>query len=139
MSQPPLPLCVDNQLKSSSCTVALYLSAPILTPSTPFPLASALLSPYISSLLSLSAAPHTPILTTTYFTYGQPTPPSSLPPNLLVVPSVSSEGTTARLATALDEAIEQAEELFWRVVGDEGRKEGVLFFAKDAAEGDDDD
>lgn len=34
------------------------------------------------------------------------------------------------MAISLDEAVEEAERIFWKIVGEVGRKEGVELFAK---------
>lgn len=116
--------------------VVLYLSAPLLAPPSSSSDAASLLEPYLSSLLSLDTDTDTaisPLFTTFFFLSDSPSPPPppSLPANMLVVPSLPSFGSTATMATSLDEAVEEAERLFWIIVGEEGRKEGVEFFARD--------
>lgn len=126
--------------------VALYLSAPLLAPPATGIDAAATLKPYIDSLLRLADTPIQPLYAVTYYC-ARAMPPSSnsesdsdsLPANLLVVPPLPSSGTTASLITSLDEAAEEAERIFWRVVGQQGRDEGVEFFPREPSNGDEDD
>lgn len=126
--------------------------------------ARACLEPYLNALLSLSeaaaqddAADSLPVYTAAYWspystlatpssapTIPTPNPSNSnsnatLPLNLLITPSLPSVSRTASLIATLDEIVPSVEDLFWRIVGEEGRKEGVQFFAKEerAADGDD--
>lgn len=43
------------------------------------------------------------------------------------------------MITALDEVVGVVEELFWRIVGEEGKKEGVEFFRKEDSGEDEED
>ncbi|KAK4055794.1 hypothetical protein OIV83_000341 [Microbotryomycetes sp. JL201] len=123
----------------------LYLHAPI--DATDFDVADRvenLLSPYLFALLSLSHTTGDGVNPLKWVVYeakeAAPTIDSSgLPQNLVVIPPIE-ESLTANLCTALDDAVEAAEDLFWRIVGDTGRREGVQFFAPEPhKDGDDDD
>ncbi|GAA5962077.1 hypothetical protein JCM3765_005514 [Sporobolomyces pararoseus] len=120
----------------------LYLSAPLL-PSSSSPTSigapSTYLASYLDSLLSLlpEEASRKPLYTASYFI---PTPPSSLPSipaNLLVTPSLPSAGQSEGLIMALDEVVEVVETMFWKIVGEEGKKEGVEFFRREVVDDDD--
>ncbi|KAM0788650.1 hypothetical protein ACM66B_002752 [Microbotryomycetes sp. NB124-2] len=105
--------------------------------------AESLLSPYLEALVSLvpnsdQAASNVAWAVYNFERSSVRVDSSRLPSNLVVIPSVEYS-TTASLCTALDEAVELAENLFWQVVGDEGKKEGVQFFAPDLREGDEDE
>lgn len=90
------------------------------------------MSPYLDSLLSTVPGTATPLYSSFHFLHSAPTPPHDSPPNLLVVPDLlNSLGRTDALVTALDEAAVVAERLFWRVVGEGAREEGVEFFARE--------
>lgn len=93
--------------------------------------ADALLKPYLDSLLAISPTAPIPLLTAFYFLFPPPPAPCTTPENFLVVPPLSSEGTTASLTTALDESVLEAERLFWRIVGEDALDEGVKFFPKE--------
>lgn len=126
-------LVADGSLLNDA--VVLYLSAPLLGPPSTNTSADSLLTPYLTSLLSHSSpTPLTPLFTATYFlsSHLATNPPPNTPANFLVVPRLPSEGSTAALATSLDEAVEEAERVFWKVVGEEGRAEGVGFFVGEA-------
>lgn len=58
---------------------------------------------------------------------------------MLVVPQLPSAGTTASLITALDEAALEAERIFWLIVGEQGKADGVEFFARDVSADEQDD
>jgi len=58
---------------------------------------------------------------------------------LIVTPSLPSQEKSEGLITALDEVVGVVEELFWRIVGEEGKKEGVEFFRKENSGEDEDD
>ncbi|GAA5853500.1 hypothetical protein JCM8547_002480 [Rhodosporidiobolus lusitaniae] len=122
----------------------LYLSAPHLTPTTVSP--SDLLQPYLDALLSLpfsspsssSSTPCTPLLTLTHSSFPpSPQLPSlSLPANFLLTPSPPlRHKETASLVDTLDDLVFAVEESFWRIVGEEGRREGVEFFKREVGEG----
>ncbi|KAK4698211.1 hypothetical protein P7C70_g8074, partial [Phenoliferia sp. Uapishka_3] len=123
----------------------LYLSAPLLS-ATSSPDPSSILSPYLTALLSLlNPLDPSPVLFTSYRTlYSIPSSsPPTLPTNFRAVPSLPSRGgargalsTTAQLVSAVDEAAVLAEELFWEIVGEEGRKEGVIFFPEEEVQAD---
>ncbi|BGP53132.1 hypothetical protein JCM8202_004217 [Rhodotorula sphaerocarpa] len=129
----------------------LYLSGTVSERAAPssssgyeVPDARALLEPYLDALLALAMsqaaqgsetpAPK-PVYTAAYYgptaNTAAPASPASLPLNLLVTPSLTSTGQTRALTETLDEVATSAEELFWRVVGEEGRRDGVQFFAKE--------
>ncbi|GAA6043159.1 hypothetical protein JCM8097_004348 [Rhodosporidiobolus ruineniae] len=139
----------------------LYLSAPLLVPFSPSeqPDAAALLQPYLDALLALPPAsppppssstddpapPPTaisPLYTVFYVSSAPPPPPSApnleLPANLLVLPSPPSLSRASALIDTLDELVPLCEETFWTVVGEEGRREGVEFFAREKREEEDD-
>lgn len=116
----------------------LYLSAPILSPPAANASAEALLAPYLAVLLAQTQIT-APLYSTFHFLGHAPPSPTDLPANLMVVPELEeSQGTTAGLVTSLDEAVKVAEGLFWTVVGEDAREEGVKFFAKEEAVDDDD-
>ncbi|KDE08982.1 hypothetical protein MVLG_00705 [Microbotryum lychnidis-dioicae p1A1 Lamole] len=108
-----------------SGSFVLYLDAPVLTATNRD--TAALLSPYLDALLALSSLDISPRYSVFYASSKPPEPTSSVPRNFLVVPPLASSGKTDRLATALDEAVVEAERVFWTVVGEQGRKEGVKF------------
>ncbi|GAA5896606.1 uncharacterized protein JCM6883_006958 [Sporobolomyces salmoneus] len=129
----------------------LYLSAPLLSRSSP-PTKSpeTYLTSYLDSLISLCPVDTPrPLYTASYFLSTPPSQPSSTPPsqpsttpipaNLLVTPTLPSVGKTEGLITALDEVVEVAETMFWKIVGDEGKAEGVEFFRKEVVNDDDDE
>lgn len=58
---------------------------------------------------------------------------------MIVTPSLSSQDKSEGLITALDEVVGVVEELFWRIVGEEGKKEGVEFFRKETSDEDEED
>jgi len=120
-------------------TDVLYLSAPILDPSSSSSPASSYLTPYLESLLSLAPDAPRPLYTASYFPLDPAPAPSDLPANLLVTPSLPSQDKSKGMITALDEVVAVVEELFWEIVGDEGRKEGVEFFRKETSDEDDED
>ncbi|BGP12989.1 hypothetical protein JCM10213_002080 [Rhodosporidiobolus nylandii] len=139
----------------------LYLSAPLLSPSsaTPPPSAATLLQPYLDALLSLASSPPSdtpsppseapfvapastpiaPLYTVSYPLSASPPAPSSLPANLLVSPTLPRAHESAALVDALDDIVPLVEESFWRIVGQEGRREGVEFFSKEVVAGGDDE
>jgi hypothetical protein len=43
------------------------------------------------------------------------------------------------MITALDEVVEVVETMFWKIVGEEGKNEGVEFFRKEVAQEEDDE
>ncbi|SCV70785.1 BQ2448_3547 [Microbotryum intermedium] len=111
-----------------SGSFVLYLDAPVLLPTSRG--ASSLLSPYLDALFALSPSPIEPCYSVFYASTTPSERSSSLPSNLLIVPPPPSSGRTHRLATALDEAVVEAERIFWTVVGEAGSEEGVEFFEK---------
>lgn len=136
---------------TDGCAGVLYLSGTVSERAAPssssgyeVPDARALLEPYLDALLALAMsqaaqgsetpAPK-PVYTAAYYgptaNTAAPASPASLPLNLLVTPSLTSTGQTRALTETLDEVATSAEELFWRVVGEEGRRDGVQFFAKE--------
>lgn len=136
---------------TGGCTGVLYLSGTLSEEAAPsassghdVPDARALLEPYLDALLAFAMpeaaqgsetpAPK-PVYTAAYYgptaNTAAPASLSSLPLNLLVTPSLTSTGQTRALTETLDEVATSAEELFWRVVGEEGRRDGVQFFAKE--------
>lgn len=117
----------------------LYLQAPILEPINDSITVSSLLQPYLTSLLALSPSPSVPLFTEFHFLFPPPPSPLATPENFLIVPPLLSEGTTASLTTALDESVVEAERLFWRIVGENARDEGVKFFPKEVLVMDDED
>ncbi|KAJ8296725.1 Rab proteins geranylgeranyltransferase component A [Rhodotorula toruloides] len=143
----------------------LTLSAPILAPMpSPAPSASNLVKPYLDALLALAststchATPATaepdstrqePLYSVSYFSPPLPSPSphpaaakeADLPPNFLLTPSSppSSPSSTASLIELLDTLPAQVEESFWKIVGEEGREEGVAFFARSDEQGEEDD
>ena len=58
---------------------------------------------------------------------------------MIVTPSLPSQEKSEGLITALDEVVGAVEELFWKIVGDEGKKEGVEFFRKETSGEDEED
>ncbi|BGO93134.1 hypothetical protein NBRC10512_003318 [Rhodotorula toruloides] len=143
----------------------LTLSAPILAPMpSPAPSASNLVKPYLDALLALPststchATPATaepdstrqePLYSVSYFSPPLPSPSphpaaakeADLPPNFLLTPSSppSSPSSTASLIELLDTLPAQVEESFWKIVGEEGREEGVAFFARSDEQGEEDE
>ncbi|GAA5974063.1 hypothetical protein JCM11641_008238 [Rhodosporidiobolus odoratus] len=140
----------------------LYLSATLIASpsgdaSSP---ASALLKPYLDSLLSLSPASASsstsattveaevrsshdssiePLYTVSYFSplasypASTPSPPSPFPANFLLTPSLPSAHASHALVDSLDEVVPLVKEVFWKIVGEQGRKEGVEFFRQEIA------
>lgn len=43
------------------------------------------------------------------------------------------------MITALDEVVEVVEKMFWEIVGEEGKGEGVEFFRKEVTSGEDEE
>ncbi|GAA5872668.1 hypothetical protein JCM16303_004598 [Sporobolomyces ruberrimus] len=125
----------------------LYLSAPIISPKDTSSLSSTCLEPHLSSLLSLipgssSSSETSPLLySASYFLYNPRSPPPSqeLPLNLLLTPTLPSQGRTEGMITALDEVVEVVEKMFWEIVGEEGKGEGVEFFRKEVTSGEDEE
>jgi hypothetical protein len=108
----------------------LYLSAPILSDSSTT--AESLLAPYLASLLALTPTPSTALFTLFHSLPAPSAPSTPLPPNVLLTRSLPSMGLTPFLATSLDEAAVEAERLFWDIVGEDGKAEGIQFFASEA-------
>ncbi|GAA5831395.1 hypothetical protein JCM11251_004011 [Rhodosporidiobolus azoricus] len=146
----------------------LYFSAPLLSPSaSSTSTASTLLEPYLNALLSLpppspasdssdstapalndvapSSSPIEPLYTVSYISpspssSSSTSPSSPLPPNFLSLPPLPSGHRSSALVDALDDLVPLVEETFWKIVGEEGRKEGVQFFAKEqVASGEEDE
>lgn len=118
----------------------LYLHAPILDPqASASSSAEALLQPYLDALLALS----TPASVPSFACFHSVSPPATctitLPSNVLIVPASPAEGTTASLVTSVDDAAAIAEKLFWDIVGEQGRTDGLLFFARDAVQTEEDE
>ncbi|GAA5986401.1 hypothetical protein JCM5350_002908 [Sporobolomyces pararoseus] len=82
-----------------------------------------------------------PLYTASYFspTTASPSSLPSIPANLLVTPSLPSAGLSEGLITALDEVVEVVERMFWKIVGEEGKKEGVEFFRREVVNEDEDE
>lgn len=125
----------------------LYLSAPLLTPPPADATPASLLQPFLDKLLAqvpalegeAEASAQAPVYSTFHFLRSAPAAPADAPANLVVVPELSeARGTAAGLVTALDEAVAVAEGLFWKVVGEGAREEGVEFFAREERVEDDD-
>ncbi|GAA6007205.1 hypothetical protein JCM11491_003043 [Sporobolomyces phaffii] len=118
----------------------LYLSAPLLSSPTQTESPSSYLTPALDSLLSLlPEQARRPVYSASYF---GPTPspqPSSLPANLLVTPALPSRGKAEGIITALDEVVPIVEDMFWQIVGEDGKREGVEFFRQEVANDDGDD
>ncbi|GJN91867.1 hypothetical protein Rhopal_004892-T1 [Rhodotorula paludigena] len=144
----------------------LYLTAPLLSPlpSEATASASSILQPYLDALLALApsaadAPTAAPVYSAAYFSpppSGAATPApakaaSPLPPNFLLTPSLSppvssstsaagsSAARTSLLVETLDLVPAAVEDVFWRIVGEQGREEGVKFFAREEVEGEDED
>ncbi|GAA6059072.1 hypothetical protein JCM10212_002043 [Sporobolomyces blumeae] len=121
----------------------LYLSAPILAGEpTGSHRPSTYLTPYLDSLLSLCPASPPPMpLYTVSHVLSSPTASAmpDLPPNFLLTPELPSTNETRGLVTTLDEIVPVVQEMFWKIVGEEGRSEGVEFFKKDDSLDDDED
>ncbi|BGP36932.1 hypothetical protein JCM10449v2_000834 [Rhodotorula kratochvilovae] len=125
----------------------LYLVAPLLAPTEAEvepPSARALLQPYLDALLATPspcssdapAAPLTPLYSVAYLSPSPMAPssaPSSstvpLPPNFLLTPP-SSLPFPSTLVDTLDALPVAVEDAFWRIVGEDGRAEGVQFFPR---------
>lgn len=108
----------------------LYLSAPIMPDSSTT--AESLLAPYLASLLAVNPTPSTALFTLFHSLPAVSIPSTPLPPSFLLTRSLSSLGLTSFLATSLDEAAVEAERLFWDIVGEDGKAEGIQFFASEA-------
>ncbi|GAA5905471.1 hypothetical protein JCM5296_005881 [Sporobolomyces johnsonii] len=143
----------------------LYLAAPLLSSPSPDISASNLLTPYLDALLSLSPspsasspsptepapaalppAPVSPLYSVAYLLPSTPSlasPSSSqepaVPPNLMLTPHLPSASQSASLITALDELVPLVEGMFWRIVGEAGRGEGIEMFKKEEGAGDEDE
>ena len=110
----------------------LYLSAPLLSPPPANATPSSLLQPFLTKLLAQVPDAPPPVYATFHFLRPAPRAPADAPANLVVVPELGEAGgTAAGLVTALDEAVGVAEGLFWRLVGEGAREEGVEFFARE--------
>ncbi|GAA5938241.1 hypothetical protein JCM1841_006804 [Sporobolomyces salmonicolor] len=142
----------------------LYLAAPLLS-TFPDTSAADLLTPYLDALLSLvpcssassppprepapAASPLDRISPMYSVAYLLPATPSlaspsssqepSLPRNLMFTPQLPSASQSASLITALDELVPLVEGMFWRIVGEEGRGEGVEMFKQEEGAGDEDE
>jgi len=116
----------------------VYLSAPILTPPPPGACAGDLLQPYLAKLLARTTEDKAPLFAAFRFLRPATAAPADAPANLLVVPKLAdARGTAAGLVTGLDEAVGVAEGLFWKVVGEGAREEGVEFFIQEERAEDD--
>jgi hypothetical protein len=110
--------------------------------------ARSLLEPYLEALLALpvpstdtstTATRAPPVYSVAYWSPQPDVPTSSstsrsspeLPLNLLVTPPLACTSQSSSLIETLDEVVPSAEAMFWKIVGEEGRKEGVQFFAKE--------
>lgn len=115
----------------------LYLSAPLLTPPPLNASPASLLQPFLDKLLA-QATSQAPVYAACRFLRAARVAPADAPANVVVVPELDGvAGSTAGLVTALDEAVGVAEGLFWKVVGEGARAEGVEFFAKEERAEDD--
>lgn len=104
----------------------IHLQAPILVQSDNS--AESLLSPYVDALLSIAEESLVPSFSSFYFCDEPFAAPVDVPANFIVPRNMASIGTTSALATSIDEAVLEAERIFWIVVGEKGRKEGLQFF-----------
>ncbi|KAG0664203.1 Rab proteins geranylgeranyltransferase component A [Rhodotorula mucilaginosa] len=129
----------------------LYLTGFLLDSartSAELPDARSLLEPYLEALLALpvpstdtgtTATRAPPVYSVAYWSPRPDVPTSSstspsspeLPLNLLVTPPLACTSQSSSLIETLDEVVPSAEAMFWKIVGEEGRKEGVEFFAKE--------
>ncbi|GAA5922233.1 uncharacterized protein JCM15063_003226 [Sporobolomyces koalae] len=119
----------------------LYLSASLLARADNDDRTTLDLTPYLESLVALAPEPIEPLYTATYRTPASPQTilENSLPANLLVTPTLPSRGKTAGLITTLDEVVTLVEDMFWKIVGPEGKAEGVEFFRKEVTTDQDED
>lgn len=129
--------------------VVLYLHSPVLN-DVGSATAQELLSPYLDGLLRSNsgandAGSDVQDTSAEYVVYSfvrspaRVAPDVTLSPSLMVTPNLPSDACTAGLVTALDVAVVLAEEMFWTVVGDQGKREGVEFFARGSGGADEDE
>ncbi|GAA6058367.1 hypothetical protein JCM3770_005276 [Rhodotorula araucariae] len=143
----------------------LYLAAPLLhgpddAAGAEPPSARALLEPYLDALLPTPLTADTPLSPLYSVSYWSPSPspsstaavapisanptwraplPLTLPPNLILTAGPAA-ACPAAVVDTLDLVAPAAERTFWRIVGDDGRAEGVQFFPREGAgQGDNDD
>ncbi|GAA5880709.1 hypothetical protein JCM3774_002802 [Rhodotorula dairenensis] len=142
----------------------LYFSGSLLCSSEGAQDARSVLEPYLEALLALESSTsasaadcpeptptqsQTPLYSAAYWspspvdlTKASCAPPSAsetigpLPLNLLITPSLPSAGQTSSLIETLDQVVPSVEQVFWQIVGEEGRQEGVQFFPREERIGD---